>query len=187
VSNPSQYWIYENELQDDVINKILTYKKQDWQQATIHAHKFEEIVDKKMRITDVIFCNEQWLFDLFWSYMTNANTQAEWNLDVDCAESFQLGRYGVGGHYDFHTDNLGFDIIKREGNITNGKTRKISMVLWLNEDFEGGEFEFYNGVPKKPTKGTILFFPSWIPHKVHPVTKGTRYSLVTWFCGKPLR
>ena len=66
------------------------------------------------------------------------------------------------------------------------------MVCWLNEDFEGGEFEFHHssigkeGNIIKPTKGTIVFFPSWIAHKVHPVTKGTRYSLVTWFRGQPV-
>ena len=35
----------------------------------------------------------------------------------------------------------------------------------------------------KPTKGTLIFFPSYYLHKVHKVTKGTRYSLVTWFVG----
>ena len=42
-------------------------------------------------------------------------------------------------------------------------------------------------VKKKFKKGSMIFFPSWVLHKVNPVTKGTRYSLVVWFLGAPFR
>ena len=182
--NDTQYWIYENEIKDDVVNKILKYKNQKWDKGKFGA---DNSTNEKTRKTDIIWCGDQWLYDFFWAYVTNANQKAKWNLDIDCAEAFQLGKYEVGGHYDFHLDNNGFDVFDMPNDILDGKTRKLSMVLWLNEDFEGGEFQFFNDELIKPTKGTLLFFPSWLQHKVHPVTKGTRYSFVTWFCGKPLR
>ena len=69
--------------------------------------------------------------------------------------------------------------------------RKISFVLWLNDNFEGGEFEFHNSHIKDnviiPSIGTIVCFPSWVMHRVKPVTKGTRYSAVSWLVGKPVK
>ena len=67
------------------------------------------------------------------------------------------------------------------------------MLLFLNEDYEGGEFEIANPNPKginqnikftdKFTTGTIITFPSFMWHKVHPITKGTRKVLVGWIVG----
>ena len=67
--------------------------------------------------------------------------------------------------------------------------------LCLNEDYEGGELEIANLNPKrinqnikfkdKFTTGTIVTFPSFMWHKVHPVTKGTRKVLVGWVVGPP--
>ena len=75
--------------------------------------------------------------------------------------------------------------------MLNGKTRKISFVLWLNDNFEGGEFEFHSSHIEdnviKPSIGTILCFPSWVMHRVKRVTKGTRYSAVSWLVGKPVK
>ena len=66
-----------------------------------------------------------------------------------------------------------------------------SAVLYLTtqgEDFEGGDFNFR--ISREYTvsmkQGDVIFFPSYFPHKVTPVTKGTRYSLVAWFVGNPL-
>jgi len=189
----SAWWKYDNELSDETIDKILEIGEGQWQTATTLG-KDEKTTDKNVRKTDIIWNNEQWLYDLFWGYMVNANQRAGWNLDIECAESFQLGRYTDGGHYDFHIDGdmMGTDTSLSEESLLYGKTRKISMVCWLNEDFEGGEFQFHDSVSRKeglikPTKGTIVLFPSFYAHKVHPVTEGTRYSLVTWFQGYPVK
>ena len=186
----SIYWKYDNVITDEQINKIMDIGKGTWQVAS--TKNDADPSNKKIRKTDVIWNNDQWLYDLVWPYMINANTSGGWNLSIDSAESFQLGKYTDGGHYEWHTDGDGYKRIDAPGNkFLHGKTRKISMVLWLNEDFEGGDFEFYPSISKDsrwtPTKGTLMFFPSWHMHKVYPVTKGTRYSLVTWFNGDPVR
>jgi PKHD-type hydroxylase len=60
------------------------------------------------------------------------------------------------------------------------------MTIVLNEDYEGGEFEFFDDKRLiKEKTGTVIVFPSYIVHRVRPVTKGIRYSLVVWFCGEP--
>jgi len=187
------YYIYEKTLSDETVEKILEISKNDWGIATIDNSQnpnLEELY--KVRKTDIIWNTDQWLYDLFWPYMEETRQETGWSLEISCAESFQLGRYQDGGHYTYHIDSLGFDKEDKPGSIIHQTVRKISMVCWLNEDFEGGEFEFnpayFSGKEHiiKPTKGTVVFFPSWVLHKVHPVTKGTRYSLVTWFRGQPV-
>ena len=58
------------------------------------------------------------------------------------------------------------------------------MTIILNDDYEGGEFEFFlDDIQIKNEIGTVIVFPSYFLHRVNPVTKGTRYSLVAWFRG----
>ena len=72
-------------------------------------------------------------------------------------------------------------------NFTVNKVSKLSLTIILNDDFEGGEFEFHNNHSpiKENGVGTAIVFPSYLVHRVRPITKGTRYSLVSWFCGEP--
>ena len=90
------------------------------------------------------------------------------------------------GKYDWHMD---CDLLGNGGVFA----RKISLVLQLSDgdSYEGGDFQFYNVQNPKPedlrAKGTVVCFPSHVYHRVTQVTKGTRYSLVTWFEGPPWR
>ena len=81
-------------------------------------------------------------------------------------------------HYTWHIDM----------SDTAPATRKLSLVLQLSDpaEYEGGELQTMvspepNKVDRK--KGLISAFPSYVLHRVTPVTKGTRYSLVVWICG----
>jgi predicted 2-oxoglutarate/Fe(II)-dependent dioxygenase YbiX len=61
--------------------------------------------------------------------------------------------------------------------------RVVSAILYLNDDYEGGHLEFPNfGIKIKPQAGMLILFPSnyAYTHAAHPVTKGTKYALVTW-------
>jgi len=59
--------------------------------------------------------------------------------------------------------------------------------------YQGGDLEFMNGVgqllaqPQLRDQGSVVVFPSTVGHQVTPVTSGTRYSLVGWMVGPPLR
>ena len=72
-------------------------------------------------------------------------------------------------------------------------TRKLSASLLVTDpsEYEGGDLEFIdyhgNSVFAPKTKGSIIVFDSRVPHRVTPVTKGLRYSLVTWIYGPKLK
>ena len=179
------FWLFSNELDKETCKKIISFGEKNW--VTARVGKSLEI-NKKIRITDIAWCNEQWLFDIAWQYVNVANKNSNWNFQIDSCESMQITRYRKGGHYKFHPDGNGFTKEISNNKFTNGKTRKLSMTIVLSEDYEGGEFEFFgdNQLIKEKI-GTVIVFPSYIVHKVRPVTKGTRYSLVVWFCGEPFR
>jgi PKHD-type hydroxylase len=131
-----------------------------------------------------------------------ANKNAGWNFDWDWTESCQFTKYKHNQYYDWHSDSWPKPYDK-EG-PSNGKIRKLSMTCQLTDgsEYEGGEleFDFRNYDPhmreesqhlKKAKeilpKGSIIVFPSFVWHRVKPVTSGTRYSLVAWHLGKPFK
>ena len=85
---------------------------------------------------------------------------------------YELLRYKEGQFYTEHTDSF------------KARPREVSCSFALNDDYEGGEWGFFDRemVIKAP-KGSAILFPSnfMYPHEIMPVTKGTRYSLITWF------
>ena len=186
----SLYWIWPKELSPEFCQNIIDRAGGDFEEGRLIRDEGSEL-DDNVRKTNLHFNSDQDLFDIAFEYMEIANKNAKWNLEIDAAEDFQIGQFPVGGHYDWHIDGGGTGYFQdRQNKIRNGKTRKISMVVFLNEGFDGGDFEFHGSYLKdnviKPTRGTIIMFPSWIMHRVTPITKGTRYSLVSWFLGKPI-
>ena len=69
----------------------------------------------------------------------------------------------------------------------NGFPPKLSMSMLLNSNFKGGDLEIFGADihPNLLNPGDSVFFPSFMHHRVTPVTEGTRYSLVVWFTGPP--
>ena len=89
--------------------------------------------------------------------------------------------YPVGGHYKEHNDSEHYDFQNRKW--VQSMNRDVSFLFYLNEEFGGGELEFVDlGLTIKPKKGMMIAFPSYkeFAHKVHPVTWGHRYTLVSW-------
>ena len=106
-----------------------------------------------------------------------ANQQA-WKFDVTHSNQTDYLKYDVDGHYYPHVDTF--------INPNDSECRKLTVLLFLNDDFEGGKFFIQNGHEKiyPPQRvGTCLVFPSFILHGVEPVTKGIRRSIVTWMVG----
>lgn len=183
----SEYWYFARAIDEKTCNKIID-SATEWQKAGVVKNLNETNKDKPdVRITDVTWCNEQWVFDLVWDYLNKANNNSNWNFQIDSCEAMQIARYNKNGHYDFHQDGNGFTKFENGNKFTHGKTRKLSMSIILNDDFEGGEFEFFGKEKVNSKRGTVIVFPSYKLHRVKPVTEGTRYSLVTWFCGESFR
>ena len=151
----------------------------------------------KARISENYFTTEQWLYDLIWPYMLEANERSGWNLDISGAEAIQISRYKKGGFYKWHRDGVSDSLSAYDqpnNPLMHGNVRKMSVSLMLNNDYEGGGFEFcgYNQgecviTPIELKRGDMIFFTSGMEHRVTPVTKGVRYSLVSWFVGPPIR
>ena len=103
--------------------------------------------------------------------------------DVRVTENAQFTEYPVGGFYDWHMDC--------DTHMAHEPpVRKISMTLLLNDpsEFEGGDLEIMGPGRSTPLKqGHAICFASFLNHRVQPVTKGMRQSLVVWFGGKPFR
>lgn len=84
------------------------------------------------------------------------------------------------GKFNWHSDVSGTSI----------RNRKISCIVQLSgpEDYDGCELQFFTGqeltCPEKD-KGTLISFPSYAIHRVTPITRGTRYSVVLWVTGPP--
>lgn len=94
-------------------------------------------------------------------------------------EPLQLTHYKAeeGGKYDWHPD------LHMKGMAMN---RKISGTLLLNDNFEGGKFEMFDTPEtENMNRGDVILFPSYAVHRVGPVTKGERWSLVFWVSGPP--
>ena len=102
---------------------------------------------------------------------------------MQITEPAQFTEYSNGGFYDWHIDS---DVeCSKEPPV-----RKISMTLLLSKDdeFEGGGLELMSeGKFARPKQGQAIFFASFIRHRVVPVTRGTRRSLVMWFGGTPFK
>ena len=138
-----------------------------------------------------------------------ANYNAGWRYDITKPETLQFTEYSPRDHYSWHTDGAGCHHAARKWQETNqptnlgetkdvqllGTVRKISVSVILNDDYEGGDLEFlvinHKGeleISKiTPAVGSAIIFPSYIMHRVTPVTKGTRYSVVAWYGGPPFK
>lgn len=94
-------------------------------------------------------------------------------------EAIGVLKYQKGEQYKWHTDQTVEAIATGDG---DARTRCVSVVVYLNDDFKGGETEML-GRKYRPRKGKALIFPSnWnYPHRACPVEEGTKYALVTWF------
>jgi PKHD-type hydroxylase len=153
---------------------------------------------KKTRNSKVSWLDEPWVHRWLDPFIEESNHK-NWKFDIDEYEDYQFTIYegSEKQHYDWHRDILKtYDenhIQKRWRN----KTRKLSAVVQLTDpsEYEGGNFWINygeQGPGEKPIeikiegmkkKGSVLVFPSFLYHKVEPVTFGTRYSLVNWTLG----
>jgi len=160
--------------------------------------KNEYASDDAARKSEVFFSSDQFLYDTIWPFMQEANEKAGWNYEITACEPVQITKYDNLDYYHWHMDGNGCHMSKYnnpKNKWLDGKVRKLSMSLILNDDFEGGQLQIaslkssndkYHVTEYTPPyrgPGSIIVFPSFLMHRVKPVTKGTRYSLVAWFVG----
>jgi len=128
--------------------------------------------------------NSRFIANLIWNHVLQANRNA-FGVDIRLIGDIQFTEYKGNdqGYYDWHIDTW------FSQNTESMFDRKLSVTIQLSDDddYEGGDFVL--DTLEKPNnkqlrkKGTIFIFPSLLRHKVTPVTKGTRKSLVAWIEG----
>ena len=140
-----------------------------------------------VRRSHVVFLGEEqkyrWIYDRLW-YAAQESNRLFFCVDIGGVESnIQLARYDSTdrGFYDWHTDFAGIRPLRK---------LSISIQLSNSDDYDGGDLELQYGTePHKldRTRGAFLVFPSFMLHRVTPVTRGTRWSLVSWILGNRWR
>lgn len=138
--------------------------------------------DPRIRRSRTVFLDKDqygWLYRRLWEGVVELNRRF-FCVDISDVEgNVQLACYDASnsGFYDWHTDF---------GDIAPRRKISISIQLSRSEDYDGGDLELlFRGQPEKAEreKGTLIAFPSFVLHRVTPVTRGTRWSLVAWITG----
>tara|TARA_R110000737_G_C14391911_1_gene452476 strand:- start:107 stop:730 length:624 start_codon:yes stop_codon:yes gene_type:complete len=201
------YWYFDKVLSDKFCDEVIKYGNQKKEQLALtqgyvknkELNK-EEIKDlKRKRDSKIVWLNDPWIYKEIQPLIHMANKNAGWNFQWDWSESCQFTKYKKNQYYDWHCDSSDSVYNEDQGENFKGKIRKLSVTCQLTDEseYEGGnlEFQYRNKddativetcLPAKK-KGSIIVFPSFVWHRVTPVTKGDRYSLVVWNIGDPYK
>jgi len=201
------YW-FKDAIPHHVCDDIVRYAKSIQDQMAVtggYGNKKlnkKEVQDlKKKRDSDIVWLNERWIYNAIHPFIHQANRDANWNFQWDFSESCQFTKYKKSQYYDWHCDSWDRPYHKPEDLNSHGKQRKLSVTLSLSndKDYKGGELEFdmrniephlkanTHVLKEIRSKGSLVVFPSDVWHRVKPVTKGTRHSLVIWNVGDPFQ
>lgn len=179
-----KYWIWENAISKEICEKLIA-EHFDAEKAIEGEYAAGDVYGLgEKRKTKICWAQQETYIGMkLFNHILIANKSAGWNYDILYTEGIQVGQYGEGGHYDWHAD---WDPFQKDG---TGTQRKLSVSLFLSDpaDYEGGDFKFRGDEVGKRSQGTIVVFPSFVEHIVEPVTKGVRYSAVTWARGPDFR
>jgi len=202
-----QYWFWPKALTPRFCDDVMAYGNSIKKQKALtgvdrsqppNEKELEHIETK--RKSDIVWLNESWIYNEIHPYVHEANRQAGWNFQWDFSENFQFTEYKKGQFYDWHTDSSEVPFDCPNDPTRHGKIRKITIVSMLTdpEEYEGGELQFnFRATDPQYTedkvetitdigaRGSIIVFPSFLWHRVKPVTKGIRHSLVLWNLGQP--
>jgi len=206
------YYYFQNALTPRFCDELIKYGISQQEQLALTGgqtekiNKSEPLKDKdlkdlkKKRDSNIVWLNDRWIYKEIQPFIHQANKLAGWNFDWDFSESCQFTKYKLNQFYDWHCDSWEKPYVNTDNKNTYGKIRKLSVTVTLSDpkDYKGGEleFDFRNLDPDKKSirkcaeispRGSVVVFPSDVWHRVKPVTKGIRYSLVIWNLGYPFK
>lgn len=177
---------WDNGFSEEELTKLISYcDSLPKQKGTID----KEATQEQVRNSEVAWINlnneSQWIYERL-AYIAGQLNGQFYKFDIHgFNEEFQYTVYDSKylGHYTWHQDY----------NTQNrGSPRKLSLVLQLSDpsEYEGGDLEILaSGQPTsvKKEKGFVVVFPSFMLHRVTPVTSGIRKTLVVWICGNSFK
>ena len=171
-------------LVDLIEQRVSEIEEEDWEAGAIgNDEEGGEYPDS--RKCDVSWIAElDWVSTIFTHYFHIANREI-FEYDLTEMESVQVTKYDKSHFYGWHSDY--------GTSSDEDLTRKLSMSIILTdpEEYSGGKLQFidYHGRVQNADKarGTVVVFDSRTPHRVTPVLRGQRISLVAWMMGPKLR
>mgnify|MGYP003625991498 CR=1 FL=1 len=187
-------WFYKTaQVNSKFINKLVKdCEKKELSDGIISDFNGDYSINKDIRKAKVTFLNRKKhlpVYNLINTLGVNINNEA-FGFDINQLEACQFTLYeeSNSGHYDWHIDTNWLD-------ETSMRHRKISVVIQLSDpsEYKGGELEIQdsnlNSQQLKETmqKGSVITFPSFVQHRVKPITKGKRMSLIGWVVGAKFR
>ena len=161
----NEWYIYENAIDSATCTKIIESAGDNFEEGKMYGTPS----GRKDRATEIAWTKEQWIYDLIWPYMEDANERADWQYEIISAEPMQIARYNTDDFINFHTDG------RSDNSTPNSHIRKLSMTVILNDDYEGGDFQFASltrdaetsiSTTKYTGTGTVIVFPSFMMHRV---------------------
>jgi PKHD-type hydroxylase len=182
--NFAEFVYYEGLFLPHEVTKILGFWDDNKTiKATIDG---KEKYRDELRKSSVMFIDNtpenDWIYSKLAGFAMNSNNERYWFDLLGFHQRLQLTRYTEGDFFEWHLDFGAGEI----------SARKLSMTVQLSDEveYEGGDLQFMINekivtAPRK--KGTLIIFPSFIIHRVTPVTKGVRQSIVGWVSGPPFR
>ena len=191
-SNWNTFYYFKNVFNDQMITELTNMVNSNYtfsKGRTGTAELGNDTDSYKTNNRDIAYINpdthSQWLYSLLFPMALEANENA-FHFDIDIVtDPIHYVIYPEdGGHLDWHMDVGAFGVNKR----------KLAMTVQLSDssDYEGGDFEIWMGgkdgfvtVPRE--KGDVVIFPSFLMHRVKPITRGERRCLVFWTGGRPFR
>lgn len=185
------YVFWDNGFSEEEINQLQNLEKNlSFENSKIFADSglSENTHIRRSKINFFVKNNEtNWIFERFNNIIKSVNDNF-YGFDLNGYEKIQYTVYDSEneGTYDWHMDTF---LGKNAGETED--TRKLTLILLITEsgiDFVGGDLQLNMGTEDNPMtvplhKGRIVAFPSFLIHKVTPVLRGTRKSLVIWVEG----
>jgi len=174
-----RHWIYTDILTNEACDSIVRTYTQDFVPVQLpFIGSGSGVVDTQVRnVERVILPVYKDIGGRLAAAGFAANNSA-WKFNITHANQAEFLKYPAGGRYTSHIDTF----LNPEG-----ECRKLTVLAFLNDDFEGGRFFIQDGHEKyypPQAKGTVIVFPSFLLHGVEDIISGTRYSAVCWMVGQ---
>jgi len=180
------YWLFEDAVPSEVCDIIVKTGMELPQTDIDWFYTSDNVSTDK-----VSFIEDRWVNAIIRHHVDIANSQSyKFDINYDFEASLQFTVYGDEGFFGWHHDAL-------PPEPSPIYPRKLSSILLLTDDFEGGELELfthndtngqiYGQAIENFNKGSIIVFPATSYHRVRKITKGTRISLVHWAHGPKLK
>lgn len=173
----TEYWEWKEGISFELCDLLLK-ERNSFEESEGIVGSSQGSVNKEIRDSKVCWAPyNHWIEGILYNYGLYATQSSGWNFQLGRPEKVQLTSYDEDGFYGWHEDWAPFAI--------GPSIRKVSVVALLSDpsEFEGGEFQFQEGVNIEMKRGSVIAFPSFVRHQVTPVTSGKRYSAVCWING----